>query len=92
MLAVKHVSAFNLRNELTILISDHYFNDKCCIAEQYFIKAYFNFDNTVVDPCDSPPCINGTCLRTGTSTYSCLCNEGYTGTQCDSGKQHFLYC
>jgi len=36
-----------------------------------------------VDPCDSDPCDHGTCTNVPGDTYSCACNPGYTGTDCD---------
>ena len=37
-----------------------------------------------VGPCDSDPCVNGDCIDNGDSTYSCDCDPGFTGTNCDS--------
>jgi len=36
-------------------------------------------------PCTPNPCQNGgTCTVTGTTTYSCACADGYTGTNCQT--------
>ncbi len=38
-----------------------------------------------IDYCESEPCINdGECMDTGTG-YTCVCPEGYTGTNCETG-------
>ena len=36
-----------------------------------------------VDACEPNPCVNGTCESNGGS-YTCACDEGYEGTNCDS--------
>ena len=37
------------------------------------------------DPCSSSPCLNnGVCFSTGTTTFSCACVGGYTGSTCQS--------
>ncbi|KAL3860366.1 hypothetical protein ACJMK2_010502 [Sinanodonta woodiana] len=35
-------------------------------------------------PCTSSPCVHGTCVRTGTDSFSCICMNGYSGQMCDS--------
>jgi hypothetical protein len=36
-----------------------------------------------VNDCDPDPCVHGMCTD-GLSSYSCLCSEGWTGTNCDA--------
>ena len=40
------------------------------------------------DYCSSSPCqYSGTCVHTGNGTgYSCVCVQGYTGDNCQTGK------
>lgn len=38
------------------------------------------------DPCSSDPCLNdSTCLVSG-NTYTCECQNGFTGQHCETGK------
>ena len=43
--------------------------------------------------CESNPCIHGTCEDT-VGTYLCECESGYTGHNCEVGKDpsQFWYC
>jgi hypothetical protein len=36
-----------------------------------------------VDPCEPNPCVHGTCESAGES-YTCVCDEGYEGTNCET--------
>jgi hypothetical protein len=36
------------------------------------------------DPCDPDPCENGTCVDEGDGTFTCDCEEGWTGELCDT--------
>ena len=38
--------------------------------------------DTIVSPCDSNPCLHGTCLNRE-SDFECKCNLGYRGKRCD---------
>ena len=37
---------------------------------------------TIVDPCISNSCNNGTCTMINTTNYSCTCHSGYFGSDC----------
>jgi hypothetical protein len=37
--------------------------------------------------CDPHPCNDGTCIPTGSSTFTCDCDVGFSGPQCD-GKSN----
>ncbi len=38
-----------------------------------------------IDECESDPCINGQCVN-GENRYTCVCDPGWTGINCDVGK------
>ena len=40
---------------------------------------------SIPNPCLSSPCQNGNC-KPLVEDYLCICNEGYTGTNCDISK------
>ena len=44
---------------------------------------------TDIDDCDPDPCVNGDCTD-GVNTYTCDCNDGYTGTDCDQSNDKCL--
>ena len=39
-----------------------------------------------IDDCVTARCVNGATCVDGVNRYSCTCNEGFTGTFCESGK------
>ena len=39
-----------------------------------------------IDDCASNPCQNGATCSDGIHSYSCLCNSGYTGSNCEIGN------
>ncbi|KAK1797051.1 hypothetical protein P4O66_008443, partial [Electrophorus voltai] len=42
-----------------------------------------------MSPCLSSPCLNGgTCEESSTTSYNCLCPEGFEGTNCEMEKTH----
>lgn len=46
--------------------------------------------NPVTDYCDGAPCgVNGTCVN-GTNSYTCLCDDGFTGSQCQTSDTDSL--
>ena len=45
----------------------------------FFLYSIFVLD---INECDSNPCVNGEC-QDGNNRYSCQCNDGWTGDNCD---------
>ena len=43
---------------------------------------YFLID---IDECSNSPCVNGQCAN-GANHYTCTCDAGWTGTNCNTGK------
>ena len=39
-----------------------------------------------VDECDSSPCQNGGTCVDGINSYTCDCDDGYTGPDCETGN------
>ena len=37
-----------------------------------------------IDECSSGPCLNGGTCQDGVNAYTCDCDAGYDGTQCES--------
>lgn len=51
---------------------------------------YFIFVSLDFDECGSSPCKNnGTCVD-GIAKYNCECSQGYSGDECEIGKQLLL--
>ena len=40
--------------------------------------------HAVINPCDSSPCVNGSCNPLGPFDYACQCAAGYTGHNCEA--------
>ena len=38
-----------------------------------------------IDKCSSNPCVNGQCVDSA-NHYTCTCDAGWIGTNCDEGK------
>ena len=41
--------------------------------------------DTQINPCSPNPCINGKC-SVSLNTYTCTCNAGFTGKNCDTSR------
>ena len=46
--------------------------------------------HAVINPCDSSPCVNGSCNLMGPFDYTCQCAVGYTGHNCEANIDHCL--
>lgn len=42
-----------------------------------------------INECASSPCVYGKCIDLHT-TYMCKCNQGFTGVNCEVGKQNVV--
>lgn len=51
-------------------------NTSCNVSGAKTVKS-------LLDPCASSPCNNGTCVPNNDG-YSCICQEGITGANCDT--------
>ncbi|XP_071125494.1 lactadherin-like isoform X2 [Mytilus edulis] len=40
-----------------------------------------------VDPCSPDPCLNGGTCSAASSSYTCACASGYTGSTCNTAVQ-----
>ena len=50
----------------------------------------YNFYFVDVNECEGiHPCVYGNCTNT-VGDYSCSCDSGWTGKNCDEGKQDFF--
>jgi hypothetical protein len=47
--------------------------------------------NTDIDECLSSPCQNGGTCTDDVNGYTCACDAGYTGTNCETGILLFFY-
>ena len=53
----------------------------------------FTYMMSVSDPCHNPDKCNnhGRCaINADDDGYECSCDEGYTGTDCENGKQFYI--
>ena len=50
-----------------------------CICENNYTGIHCD---TIITPCDSTPCLHGTCNNRGTE-FICNCSDGYKGKRCD---------
>ena len=39
-----------------------------------------------IDECNSAPCMNGGTCVDAIAEYTCNCNDGYSGTHCETSK------
>ena len=74
------------RSEVKLTIPVQFLYQACYLSRYHSILPDIN-------ECLDSPCNNGTCNNTNGS-YTCLCEQGWTGQHCDVGKKHFqvTYC
>ena len=64
---------------------------KLTIPVQFLYQAcYLSRYNSIlpdINECSDSPCNHGTCDNTNGS-YTCHCEQGWTGKHCDVGKKH----
>ena len=64
----------------------------CCIVSLSTGSSFatiFCFLASSPTPCLSNPCLNGATCSPGTNSYTCVCDAGFTGINCQS-KSYFL--
>jgi len=52
--------------------------------------SYRNFVDAEINECQSSPCVNGSC-QDFVDNYSCHCLDGFTGRNCEIGKNHSYF-
>ena len=52
----------------------------------YFYSIVFCFCISDINECLSNPCANGQCTQPLPNFYTCLCDSGWQGLNCDQGK------
>ena len=53
-----------------------------CMIEQMILIVKF----PDIDECASSPCLNGATCEDEVNYYTCTCDDGYTGTHCETGN------
>lgn len=63
-----------------------HYNRTAAVTSDYFgaLHATTLESTTLVDPCHSSPCIHGVCQVTSPTEYSCTCEYGYVGRNCEN--------
>ena len=56
----------------------------------HYVVIIFVF--TDINECASKPCENGATCKDEVNAYSCVCAEGYTGVDCETGLGFSLIC
>ncbi len=49
------------------------------------------YDIPDVDECASNPCQNGGACNDDVNGYTCSCEPGYEGIECEISRYHYLY-
>ena len=69
----------------------------CCfctlkkVLEHYIVNMYCNEILSVSDECAAEPCMNGGTCTYHTNNYVCICNAGWTGTNCTISKYYSIW-
>lgn len=61
------------------------FNDQCNRRTEHCTNSYSEpkgYTCCSIKQCDKKPCIHGTCYEPAPCSYSCRCQKGYTGKNC----------
>ena len=51
----------------------------------YYYPSDHNYCILDINECGSNPCVYGTCTD-AVSSYTCVCDEGYTGVYCETSE------
>ena len=65
-------------------VDENWISD-CCLMSVVWLL------NTDIDECLSSPCQNGGTCTDDVNGYTCACDAGYTGTNCETGMLLFFY-
>ena len=68
------------RNQSNVMISNNEHLQR--IYSKYLIHIFYP---TEINECGSSPCVYGTCTD-NVNSYSCTCDDGYTGINCETSK------
>ena len=75
--------------ELSLLsIQNKIFRFIICV---YYKNLLYVFQYLDIDSCDPDPCLNGTRCNDQLNGYSCICTDGYNGTDCERGNYMTLF-
>lgn len=79
-MSVEHVSCAYLSKCVRLFFKTVYFYSH--LYRLCFIITIYRCDVTT-NPCNPNPCTRGTCTAYGSVSYTCKCNNGYVGFNCD---------
>ena len=65
-------------------VDENWISYRCLVSVVWLL-------NTDIDECLSSPCQNGGTCTDDVNGYTCACDAGYTGTNCETGMLLFFY-